>query len=83
MGIHVEMRRKSKATGSSRSELSPEDLKARIAALELARDWELVLKALAARGETVDRSITPARLRAGYTDQAWQALIREGQAISR
>lgn len=75
-------RRQKRATAVEKSNaprLSPADIAARSRALELAREAELVFKALRGRAGRSLATLAHRQLRNRFTDRQWQHLIAEGR----
>ena len=75
-------RRQKRATAVEKStapRLSPADIAARSRALELAREAELVFKALRGRAGRSLASLPHRQLRNRFTDRQWQHLVAEGR----
>jgi hypothetical protein len=75
-------RRQKRATAVEQStapRLSPADIAARARALELAREAELVSRALSGREGRSLASLPHRQLRDRFTARQWQNLVAEGQ----
>jgi hypothetical protein len=80
--IGVEKKRPKRGNGQPwPSRLTPAELEARRAALELERDHQYVLAALKARGEPIP-ALSARELRAHFTTETWNALVEEGRRLT-
>lgn len=77
--VAVEKKRRRRDGATGLRELTPEELSARKTSLFVERERQLVLAALAARGEAVDEAISALDLRSRYSFAEWQDLLVEGR----